>query len=240
MNKPTILFENDNVMVVDKPAGLIVHPSSEEDMRDSVASWFIDRCPEAFGVGENQMRSGIVHRLDQDTSGVLILAKNEDSYLALKEQFAERHVTKIYRALVYGTLKEERGVIDRSLATSADSLRRRTVALGGTASSRTALTYWKVLKRFPEEAHVTYVELYPKTGRTHQIRIHMQSIGHGVVCDRTYMPKGVCPVGGLARQALHAYSLEIVLPGMKGSQTFAAPLPEDFEAALRFLRGLAS
>ncbi len=234
MKEPTILFENEDVLVVDKPAGLLVHPHNEADLSGTLAGWLLERVPEVRSVGEDPARPGIVHRLDQDTSGVMILAKTPRAYDLLKSQFGERTATKVYRAIVEGVMKEDRGVVDRALVSDPEERRQKT-APRSDALSRTAVTYWKVLERFPKN-NLTYLEAYPKTGRTHQIRIHMRSIGHPIVCDEKYGSKTACPFQGLARHALHAYSLEIMLPGEAKSRQFIAEEPADFWGCLKSLR----
>ncbi|MES2953756.1 MAG: RluA family pseudouridine synthase [Patescibacteria group bacterium] len=234
MKEPTILFENEDVLVVDKPAGLLVHPEDPSGLSGTLAGWLLSRVPHALGVGEDSARPGVVHRLDQDTSGVMILAKTARAYAKLKSQFGERKVTKVYRAIVEGVVKEDRGVIDRALVSDPEERRQKTAPRTDTLA-REALTYWKVVERFPKSS-CTYLEAYPKTGRTHQIRIHMRSIGHPIVCDEKYGGKAVCPFGGLSRHALHAYSLEITLPGEEAPRQFVAEEPADFAACLKALR----
>lgn len=269
--QPKIIFENENVLVLNKPAGLLVHShigSSDKTLVD----WLIKKYPTIKKVGEgvesgirnlesgigriipdskfkiqdsSPLRSGIVHRLDKDTSGVMIVAKNQPTYLYLKKQFAsgdsatgyERRPGKSYRALVYGNVKEDQGIINRPIGRSRNDPRRRVAGPKASSNLREALTYYKVLERFDlGDEKYTYVEAYPKTGRTHQVRVHLTSIGKPVLCDALYAPGKVCPLG-LTRHALHAYSLEIELPQM-GYKKFEAEIPDDMDRALEQLRSL--
>jgi 23S rRNA pseudouridine1911/1915/1917 synthase len=234
MTEPSIVFENEQILVISKPAGLRVHLSEGDSYEDTVASWFVARIPSVLGVGENELRPGIVHRLDRDTSGVMVLAKTSHAYSALKKQFQDRTAMKVYRAFVSGIIKDERGIIDRALTWSPTLLRGKTTAKTDSPSVRPAITYWKVLERFEGEPAFTYLELYPKTGRTHQIRIHLKSIGHSIVCDEMYGP-GPHKMLAFERQALHAYSLQIVVPGSRDQEVFIAQMPQDFEKSLEML-----
>ena len=187
MIEPSIIWQDENVLLVNKSAGVLTHG------KDSLADWLVGRYPEIKNVGEDAERPGIVHRLDKETSGLLLVAKNQKSFQYLKKQFKERLIKKVYRALVAGVIKEDRGLIDRPI--------------GVGKKLREAITYYKILERFPD---YTYLELYPKTGRTHQIRKHLKSIGHPVVCDPLYARSKACPKG-ITRLGLHAFSLEFNL-----------------------------
>ncbi|MBI5138258.1 MAG: RluA family pseudouridine synthase [Candidatus Vogelbacteria bacterium] len=247
MLTPKIIFENENVVVLNKPAGLLVH-SHIGSIDKTLVDWLIKKYPTIKKVGEprgEELRSGIVHRLDKDTSGVMIVAKNQPTYAFLKKQFAsgdsargyERRPGKAYRALVYGNVKEDQGIINRPIGRSRNDPRRRVAGPKASSNLREALTYYKVLERFDlGDERYSYVEAYPKTGRTHQVRVHLTSIGKPVLCDALYAPGKVCPLG-LTRHALHAYSLEIELPQL-GYKKFEAPVPDDMARALEQLRSL--
>lgn len=235
--EPEILFENEDLLVLNKPAGLVVHGDQESD-EGTLVSWLLQERPTISGVGESEARPGIVHRLDKETSGVIVVAKNNEAYFFLKAQFQGRSIEKRYQALVWGIVGEDRGQIDRPIGKGRGDVMVRTVGSGARGVLRQALTYWKTVERFPL-GEVSFLEAYPKTGRTHQIRIHMRSIGHPVLCDRLYAPGKVCPIVGLERHALHAASLTLEL--RSGDRfTFTAPLPDDMEKALKTLRARRS
>ena len=232
----TILYEDENVCVIDKPAGLMVHGDGRSTA-PTVVDWFLARAPMARGVGEPGSaqdgspleRSGVVHRLDRDTSGVLILAKTQEAFIHLKKQFHERNVRKEYRAYVFGTMKEKWGTIKRPIGRSAKDFRLRSAERGARGLLRPARTDWEVLTQ--GEGH-TYLRVLPKTGRTHQIRVHLKAMGRPIIEDPLYMSKeweGRDTLG-FTRLALHAYSLTLLLPnGIE--KTVVAPLPPDFEKA---------
>lgn len=231
--KPTILYEDSDVLVINKPAGLIVHADGRTK-EPTLAEWLVARYPAIQDVGES-VRAGIVHRLDRDTSGVMVVAKNQKAFEELKKQFQERKVEKIYHAFVYGGVKQDEGVINRPIARQ-----RRTGALwsatrGRRGKEREAVTEYRVLKRLPaEEAggdDVSLLELRPLTGRTHQLRVHLKAINYPVVCDKLYAPRRECLLG-FSRLALHARSLSLALPNDKNIK-IEAPYPEDFEKALK-------
>lgn len=226
-----IIYEDNDMMAINKPAGLVVHGDSL-----SVAEWLIDNRPEIKNVGDpsiglGQERPGIVHRLDKDTSGVLLIAKNQKAFEYLKKQFKERKIKKKYLALVYGFLKNVQGIIDLPIAKSKSDFRKKTSVGKMAGQVREAITEFKVLKKFKD---YTLVEVFPKTGRTHQIRVHFKAIGNPVVCDKLYGPKKQeCPFG-LFRQFLHAQSLELSLPS--GARIkIEADLPEDLQNVLNML-----
>jgi 23S rRNA pseudouridine1911/1915/1917 synthase len=238
-----IIYENKDVLVINKPAGLIVHSASSTrtDLKEiprsvlvekTLADWLIKNYPGLKNVGdEPELRPGIVHRLDKDTSGVLIIAKNQPTFEYLKNQFQNRKVKKTYIALVIGNLKDKKGTINLPIGRSKSSPTKRLASQKARGKLREAITEYKILEKFNG---FTLVEAYPKTGRTHQIRVHFKAIGHPVVCDKLYSKKPICPFG-LNRQFLHAYSLELTLPD-KSRSRFEADLPDDLEKVLRDLR----
>lgn len=244
--RPSVLYEDHDVLVINKPAGLIVHSDGRTE-EPSVATWVLENYPALAGVGESWTspqgnvvpRPGIVHRLDRDTSGVMILAKTKEAYLYLKEQFQNRTTEKTYRAFVYGHVANDSGVIE------AEIVRIRTVPpRWGIARAsedkkhRAAITQWKVLERGIDSntgEKVSFMEAQPKTGRTHQIRVHFKNINHPVLCDKLYASGRPC-ILGFSRQALHALSLSIELPSGE-RRVFEAPLPPDFTEARARLQG---
>jgi 23S rRNA pseudouridine1911/1915/1917 synthase len=243
---PTILYEDADVLVINKPAGLIVH-SDGRTQEPSVAEWVLARYPAFVNVGEPWTspqgevvpRPGIVHRLDRGTSGVMILAKTQEAYEFLKAQFGERKAEKSYRALVYGQPKEDRGVIEAEIVRIRSVPPRWGIARADEEKKhRAAITEWQVIGRYTDKESgesVGYLEARPKTGRTHQIRVHLKYLNHPVVCDPLYAKGRPC-ILGFARPALHAYSLALTLPSGE-QRAFEAPLPEDFSAALAKLAG---
>lgn len=237
-----ILYEDADTLVINKPAGLIVHSDGRTE-EPSVAAWVLAHYPALAQVGEPWTspqgevieRPGIVHRLDRDTSGVMILAKTQEAYLFLKEQFQDRSTEKVYRAFVYGHPSRDQGTIEAEIVRIRTLPPRWGVAREGEGKKhRAAVTEWRVLARaIDQEANekVSYLEARPKTGRTHQIRVHFKHLNHPVICDKLYAKGRPCLLG-FVRQALHASSLTIVLPSGP-RYTFEAPLPEDFTAALK-------
>ena len=234
----TVIYEDADVLVVNKPCGMLVHKDTEASTEATLVDWFLERSPDSYGVGEVERlrdgaslpRSGIVHRLDRETSGVMILAKTQDVFLHLKAQFHDRLVEKEYRTCVYGTMKKEWGTIDRPIGRSSKDFRQRSAQRGARGLLRPAVTNWELIRQSGTHA---YLRVMPKTGRTHQIRVHLKAINHPIVCDQLYAPTFPCDLG-FGRLALHAYSLKIMLPSA-GEQTFIAPLPDEFERALKVM-----
>ena len=234
-----IIYEDNDIIVVNKPAGVNVHSDSHH-LFGTLIQEIVKNFPEIKNVVDDQIRPGVVHRLDKETSGVLIIARNQKSFEYLKKQFQERKIKKTYLALIYGKLGKragERGVIDLPIARSEKTPILR-VARGKTRGElKEALTEYKIVKYFYNLGNpipdFTLVEVYPKTGRTHQIRAHFKAIGHPVVCDKLYSPKNSCP-NDLNRHFLHAYSLEFNLPS--GSRIkLEAELPDDLRKVLQKL-----
>lgn len=232
--KIAVLYEDELVLVAGKPAGLIVHPDGRTE-EPSLDAWFVARVPDAEGVGEPLRladggivpRPGVVHRIDRDTSGAVVLAKTPAAFLFLKGQFQAGAVSKRYAAFAYGEMKNSEGVIDRPIARSRKDFRLWSAGRGAKGKEREALTRYQVRAR---RGGFSLVLAMPKTGRTHQIRVHLKAINHPVVCDKLYAPKRDCALG-FARLALHARSLSFLLPGGK-KVAAVAPFPEDFSRAL--------
>lgn len=241
---PTILYEDTELLVINKPAGLIVH-SDGRTTEPSVAEWALAAYPSLANVGEPWTspqgeviaRPGIVHRLDRDTSGVLVLAKTQEAYEFLKKQFQERSLEKKYRAFVYGHPREESGVIEAEIVRIRALPPRWGVAREGEEKKhRAAITEWRVLSRGADPMtgeKATLIEAEPKTGRTHQIRVHLKHVNHPVVCDSLYAKGRPC-ILGFSRTALHALSLTLTLSSGE-RRTFEAPLPSDFAEGLQQL-----
>ncbi|OGG85605.1 hypothetical protein A2392_02445 [Candidatus Kaiserbacteria bacterium RIFOXYB1_FULL_46_14] len=244
MEEPKIIFENDDVLVIDKPIGLAAHGEGA-DPAGTVVEWFLRRVPAARGVGEPRVgkdgkeieRSGIVHRLDRDTSGVMILVKTQASFDHLKGEFLERRVKKEYRALVYGAMKERWGTINRSIGRSTKDWKLRSADRGARGHLREAVTEWECLQIGQyQELAFSYVKLRPKTGRMHQLRVHLKAIGRPIVGDQLYAGNqlGTGDDLGLKRLALHAFSLTIALPSGE-DKSFETPLPPELSGAIELL-----
>lgn len=225
-----IVFEDNDVIVVNKPAGMVVHPGAGHTSGTLVHA-ALAHAPEMEGVGPEQ-RPGVVHRLDKNTSGLILLAKNDDAHHWLQEQFRSRQVDKVYVALVDGHPPTPMGRIEAPIGRSARQ--RRQMAVVTPQKGRQAISEYITLEDFP---HHTLLEVHPHTGRTHQIRLHLVFIGCPVVGDTVYgHKKSTIP---LNRHFLHAFRLTICLPHQDRPMTFEAPLPEELEAALSALRSRA-
>lgn len=224
-----IIFEDRDVVVVNKPAGIVIHEGTLHRSQ-TLVSWLIDRYPAIKNRShEFEGPVGIIHRLDKDTSGVMICAKTPQAQVLLRKQFLDRRVKKEYLALVYGALTMTQGRITQPLARSKRNPMRRTIDPEG----KPAITEWKR----EEVIHGIYtlLRVFPFTGRIHQIRAHLHFIGHPIVGDHLYVYKRKHPPKGVKRQMLHAERLTLALPSGK-RKTFIAPLAEDFVAVLDGLR----
>ena len=236
--KIKILYEDSNILVIDKPSGVVVHPDGRTKEK-TISDWVIENYPKLKGVGEPITfdgeeidRPGIVHRLDRETSGVLVIAKNAKAFAHFKKQFMDRQIKKVYYAIVSGFLKNDNGLINKPIGRSPSDFRRRLAGRGARGELREAITEYKVLKRFTDKngEKFSYIEVMPKTGRTHQIRVHMKFLSHPVVCDKLYAPKNLCPKE-LSRLALHAKSIEF--KDLKNKIIkIESPLPLEFQKIL--------
>lgn len=236
-----VLYEDDDVIVVNKPAGLSVHPS-ENETAGTLVNGLLFKYPEIRDVGDQStdkqeagLRPGIVHRLDKDTSGVMVVARNNNAFQFLKNQFKEKKAVKKYVALVAGKIYKESGTIalpiarKRKLPTKQVAVKSEKQARG---KIREAITEYRVIRNIDLQGKIfTLVEAMPKTGRMHQIRVHFSAIGHPLAGDLKYGSKNQVALPGLDRHFLHAKSLEIDLPGGK-RKTFEAPLPKSLEKVL--------
>ncbi|HVS79363.1 MAG TPA: RluA family pseudouridine synthase [Candidatus Paceibacterota bacterium] len=237
--KIVILYEDDELLAIDKPSGLVVHSDGRTD-EPSVADWLERVRPEIKDVGEpwtrpdgtTLHRPGIVHRIDRETSGVLLICKTQDLFLRMKEKFKKREVGKSYLAFLYGELRTNEGVIDRPIAKSRKDFRLWSAQPGGRGEMREAATEYRVIER---GSGFTYVEARPKTGRTHQIRVHFKAINYPIVGDRLYAPKREMALG-FKRLALHAAKISFTLEN-KGAMVIEAPIPDDFQRAEAAMTG---
>ena len=232
-----ILFEDDNYLIIDKPAGMLVH-SDGRTKGDSVTDWLSKKYPALENVGgevevqhgEPVKRWGLVHRIDRETSGILVIAKNQTAFDDLQEKFQNRKVKKTYYAFVYGRVTIDHQVVDLPIGRSKTDFRRWSTGTDARGNMREATTEYRVIHKTNE---ATFVEVMPKTGRTHQIRVHMRAVGNPIVCDSVYAPlrKGVL---GFERLALHAKSISF--KNLSGEPIVAsAPYPADFVKALETL-----
>ncbi len=229
-----IVFEDEDVIVVDKPPGLVVHPGAGSPV-NTLMNALVSTRPEMIGVGEPD-RWGVVHRLDRDTSGVMVLAKSARAHASLSAQFKEHSVHRIYLALVRGNPGDDSGVVDAAIGRHQKDRKRISTATG---KGRRAVTRWRVLQRLGE---LTLLEITPETGRTHQIRVHLASVGLPVAGDRVYgklRKKGgikdakiLDPLKRLNRQALHAAELGFTHPKDGHYVEFSSPLPADIQVLL--------
>lgn len=242
--KIKIIYQDKNIIVVDKPAGIQVHPDHNEK-KNTLVNWLIYKFPEIREVidvpsyirsidgvhtADPRLRSGIVHRLDKDTSGVMAVARNMKAFQELKKLFKEHQVEKKYLALVYGILKNKEGVIEKPIARAA-TYRKQVIAGRKTKTKiREAVTEYKVLKEFN---NFSLLEVMPKTGRMHQIRIHLFSINHPVIGDKLYKLKNIKLIQA-QRQMLHAEQIKFKLFGKNYS--FSSPIPNDFQKTQKSLQ----
>jgi len=244
--KIKILYEDSDILAIDKPSGISVHSDgrskparnashSDAGGEKTIADWIIKNYPKLKGIGEpvtfNKQeidRPGIVHRLDKETSGVLIIVKTKEAFAYFKKQFMDREIKKTYYAIVSGWVKNDHATINKPIGRSPRDFRRHLAGRGVRGELREAITEYRVLKRFKVSSNkFTYLEIHPKTGRTHQIRVHMKFINHPVACDSLYNPDKPCPKG-LNRLALHAKSIEF--KNQKGKVIkIESPLPKEFE-----------
>ena len=230
----SIIFEDDNIVAINKPAGVMTHPDGHTT-DETVSDWFGTRYPASIAVGETQRlpdgseiaRPGVVHRLDRDTSGVLILVKTPEAHAFFKAAFQERLTKKTYLAVVYGLMKEEKGTIEFSIGRSRKDFRLRSAQPKARGTLREAITHYEVLDEIGTHS---LLKVTPETGRTHQIRVHLKALHHPVVCDPLYAPGKPCDLG-TSRLALHAASLD--LPLMDGTSLhISAPVPSDLQKAM--------
>ena len=217
-----ILFEDNDLIVINKPAGLVVHPGAGH-REHTLVNALLHHCPNLSGIGGKE-RPGIVHRLDKETSGCLVIAKNDQAHQGLAIQFAARSVEKIYLAIVAGKLRKTAGVIEEKIGRHPVDRQRMSVT---SSSGRAAKTEYRVVRSSDK---MSLVECQLHTGRTHQIRVHLHHLGHPVLGDKVYAPK---LAKEYPRQMLHAWKLGFQHPRTGEWKSFAAPLPNDFTDALR-------
>ena len=230
-----ILYEDDEVVAINKPSGLMTHPDGRST-EETASDWFAKTYPESAAVGETQklqngteiIRPGIVHRLDRETSGVLVFAKTQSAHTMLKEAFQSHLAQKTYLAFIYGVPKERKGIINFPIGRSNKDFRLRSAQPKAKGILREALTRWEMISDIGTHS---FIKAMPETGRTHQIRVHLKAIHHPIVCDTLYAPKQKADLG-FTRLGLHAWKLEIHLAS-GASKILVAPIPEDLAQAIR-------
>ena len=223
-----VIFENEDLIVVNKPAGMVVHPAAGHSS-GTLVNAVLGYDPDIEGIGGEE-RPGLVHRLDKDTSGLIVLAKNDKAHRWLQDQFRERKVEKTYLALVDGKPPTPFGRVEAPIG--RDPSHRKKMAILRVGKGREAVSEYKTIESF---RHHTLLEFHPHTGRTHQIRLHCELLGCPIVGDEVYGKKKQTIV--LSRHFLHALRLKIILPGEKDPRLFEAELPEELDAVLNTLRG---
>ncbi|MCX5720061.1 MAG: RluA family pseudouridine synthase [Nitrospirae bacterium] len=230
-----ILYKDDYLVVVNKPAGMVVYPSAGHN-QGTLMNALSHHCKKLASVGR-PLRPGVIHRLDKDTSGVMVVALNDEAYYNLVEQFRQRTITRRYIALVYGNLKEDKGEITLKIGRSQSDRKKMSTRV---RKGKEAITRWKALERF---SNATLIEAKLGTGRTHQIRVHFASMGHPVLGDRTYGKKVELEVKAkkkilFPRQMLHAELLGFTHPATNKYLEFSSPPPEDMTQKIKELREL--
>jgi 23S rRNA pseudouridine1911/1915/1917 synthase len=247
-----IIFEDDHILCIDKPSGLNVHPDGKRE-EYTLCDWIVAHYPAVSEVGEPLVidgetisRPGIVHRLDKETSGIMLIAKDQNTYLYLKRQFSDRLVKKTYRAIMWGNYSEPRGTIQEKIGRLRSDVRKWAIEREARGEIREARTDFRVIGRCirgsqktegmsetTKSNSFTYVEVFPQTGRTHQIRVHLKSIHHPIVGDMLYGPKKFMALG-LKRLALHALAVDFKHPTTGRGIRLVAPLPKDIQDCEKF------
>lgn len=222
-----VLYEDADIIVVNKPRGMVVHPATGV-YSGTLVNALLFHCHDLSGIN-GEIRPGIVHRLDKDTSGVMVAAKNDAAHIDLAEQIRTKTAHRIYNAIVCGNIREEVGIIKGDIGRHPTDRKKMAIVH---EHGKPAVTHFRVLERFGD---YTLVECRLETGRTHQIRVHMASIGHPVLGDPKYGPRKACPFA-IEGQALHSLSLSLTHPVTRERMTFTAPLPEDMANILKVLR----
>ncbi|MCM8812036.1 MAG: RluA family pseudouridine synthase [Candidatus Omnitrophica bacterium] len=219
----SVLYEDRWLLIVDKPAGLVVHPAPGHPA-GTLVNALLGRGL-ALSSMAGPFKPGIIHRLDKDTSGILVVAKDDATHRAISRQFSDRSVERVYQAIVKGVVAQDEGTIREPIG--RDPKRRQKMTVRSGAHSREAITRYRVLKRF---SNATFLELYPQTGRTHQLRVHLAHVGHPILGDRRYGAQQGAP-----RQALHAHRLGFTHPATRKKVRFVSPLPEELQQTLKRL-----
>ena len=223
-----ILYEDQDIIIVNKPKQMVVHPAPGH-YSGTLVNALMYHCGQELSGINGTMRPGIVHRIDMDTTGSLIVCKNDMAHQSLSEQLKVHSIKRVYVAIVHGNIKEDNGTVNAPIGRHPTERKKMSIH---TKNGRNAITHYKVLERFGE---YTYIQCELETGRTHQIRVHMASIGHPLLGDQVYGPKK-CPFPTLQGQTLHARTLGIIHPRTGEHLEVNAPLPDYFEELLESLR----
>lgn len=221
-----VAYEDDDVIVVNKAVGMVVHPAAGHP-DGTLVNALLYHCGESLSGINGELRPGIVHRIDRDTSGLIIAAKNDAAHQYLSAQLADHTLARTYECIVVGALREDRGTVDAPIARHPTDRKRMAVVAGG----REAVTHWEVIARYPGYTHV---RCRLETGRTHQIRVHMAYIGHPILGDTVYGAKKEVP--GLTGQCLHAVGLRFLHPRTHEVVELSCPLPDEFTRMLQKIR----
>jgi 23S rRNA pseudouridine1911/1915/1917 synthase len=238
-----ILYEDRNMLAVNKPSGLVIHTDGRTK-EPALTDWIKERCPKCedvgepleIGTGQVIKRYGIVHRIDRETSGIVLVAKNQETYEFLKNQFLNREIEKFYHAIVHGDVRYDEGIINLAIGRNKSDFRKRATGKAVRGEVKEAITHYKTIAR---KEKISFIEANPRTGRTHQLRVHFADIGHPIVGDRLYSVPRKSPLE-ITRLALHAYAIEFEIPtatsgGVGGKLTkIIAPYPADFQKAVDF------
>ena len=237
-----IVYEDRDILVIDKPAGIVTHPAAG-NYSGTIVNAVLFHCHDLSSIG-GVMRPGVVHRLDKDTSGLLVIAKNDAAHQSLSKQFHDRTVEKSYLAIVHGRMPTQEGRIESAIGRDPAS---RIKMRGALNHGRNAVTQWKEIEAFPG---ASLLELKPLTGRTHQIRVHLSEMKHPVVADKLYGSKAGlknisdtrarAALANMKRQALHAHRLTVTHPATGEKMTFESPLPDDMQRTIEELRSAAT
>ncbi len=238
MNNIEILYEDKNLLAVNKPSGLVIHTDGRTK-EEALTDWLKKKYPETekvgeplkIGTGETIKRFGIVHRIDRETSGVVLVAKNQKTYDFLKKQFIDREIEKAYHAVVYGDMRYDEGIINLGIGRNKSDFRKRATGKEVRGEEKEAVTHYKTLAR---KQKISLIEANPRTGRTHQLRVHFADMGHGIIGDKMYGVAKKSPVD-ISRLALHAYAIEFTVPGGELIKIIA-PYPPDFAKAVEFFK----
>lgn len=222
-----ILYEDSDIILINKPKGMVVHPAAGH-YTGTLVNGLMEHCKGGLSGINGVLRPGIVHRIDMDTTGVLIACKNDKAHNAIAEQLKAHSITRRYYAIVHGILKEDDGVVNAPIGRHPVDRKKMSI---NEKNGKEAITHYHVLRRF---RRFTFIECRLETGRTHQIRVHMASIGHPLLGDQVYGPSK-CPFRDLQGQTLHAGVLGIIHPSTGKYMEFSAPLPKYFEKLLKIL-----
>lgn len=224
-----IIYEDDDVILINKPKGMVVHPAAGH-FTGTLVNALLFHCKDSLSSINGVLRPGIVHRIDMDTTGVIVVCKNDIAHRSLAEQLKDHSITRKYNAIVYHSMSEEDGTVNKPIGRHPNDRKKMAITPGG---GRSAVTHYRVIEGL--SSRYTHIECQLETGRTHQIRVHMASINHPLLGDEVYGPKNP-PIKNIQGQALHARVLGFIHPRTDEYVEFEAPLPDYFEDLLRKLR----